>query len=321
MSSAQISFKKCIQLAVIAIAISLTCSVSLVQAQSDTDTVMCTQDAKQCPDGSWVSRHPPTCQFAACPEPEDDDGEIIVCTADVFICPDGSSVSRVLPTCEFEACPAYTTEGIKVYGQFTNIDHTNELINETQVANPEVKYIGRHFFQVLSVFPSQVTKLGAEETGDEKVQITSRMTGQTVTLTPVLSRMSEGNLGSLEQIPAHIVSISNDNRVVIVPVINAQTPYDSFFDKGYIYSFSWEYVFEDSSLNNSAFSTRFASISTSTWQSDLDNNQLINLLDYSILSREFLRVKPKYDADLNGDQRVDLRDYSIFIREYQYLNP
>jgi plastocyanin len=29
--------------------------------------VVCTQDAKQCPDGSYVSRIPPNCDFAACP--------------------------------------------------------------------------------------------------------------------------------------------------------------------------------------------------------------------------------------------------------------
>lgn len=29
--------------------------------------VVCTQDAKQCPDGSYVGRVPPTCAFAPCP--------------------------------------------------------------------------------------------------------------------------------------------------------------------------------------------------------------------------------------------------------------
>lgn len=31
------------------------------------DHVVCTQDAKLCPDGSYVSRQPPNCEFAACP--------------------------------------------------------------------------------------------------------------------------------------------------------------------------------------------------------------------------------------------------------------
>lgn len=29
--------------------------------------VFCTQDVKECPDGSYVSRVPPTCEFAPCP--------------------------------------------------------------------------------------------------------------------------------------------------------------------------------------------------------------------------------------------------------------
>ncbi|MBI4092305.1 MAG: hypothetical protein HY420_00075 [Candidatus Kerfeldbacteria bacterium] len=33
------------------------------------NTVACTQDAKLCPDGSYVGRVAPNCEFAACPEP------------------------------------------------------------------------------------------------------------------------------------------------------------------------------------------------------------------------------------------------------------
>lgn len=31
------------------------------------ETVMCTMDAKQCPDGSWVGRTGPKCEFSPCP--------------------------------------------------------------------------------------------------------------------------------------------------------------------------------------------------------------------------------------------------------------
>lgn len=31
------------------------------------EQAVCTQDVKQCPDGSYVSRQPPTCEFAKCP--------------------------------------------------------------------------------------------------------------------------------------------------------------------------------------------------------------------------------------------------------------
>lgn len=32
--------------------------------------VVCTQDAEMCPDGSYVGRTGPNCEFAACPIPE-----------------------------------------------------------------------------------------------------------------------------------------------------------------------------------------------------------------------------------------------------------
>ena len=35
-----------------------------------TNTVVCAQDAKQCPNGSYVSRKGPECEFAKCPEVE-----------------------------------------------------------------------------------------------------------------------------------------------------------------------------------------------------------------------------------------------------------
>jgi hypothetical protein len=44
--------------------------------------VACTMDAKLCPDGSYVGRVPPNCEFAQCPQPASstpifEDGTII----------------------------------------------------------------------------------------------------------------------------------------------------------------------------------------------------------------------------------------------------
>lgn len=36
---------------------------------SGEEAVYCTMDAKLCPDGSYVGRIPPDCEFAACPIP------------------------------------------------------------------------------------------------------------------------------------------------------------------------------------------------------------------------------------------------------------
>ena len=49
----------------------------LTKDRAETSTV-CTLDAKQCPDGSYVSRVGPSCEFAACPAGIGDDGESLV---------------------------------------------------------------------------------------------------------------------------------------------------------------------------------------------------------------------------------------------------
>lgn len=36
---------------------------------STNSPVACTMEAKLCPDGSYVGRQPPTCEFSPCPEP------------------------------------------------------------------------------------------------------------------------------------------------------------------------------------------------------------------------------------------------------------
>lgn len=85
----------------------------------------CTQEARACPDGSYVGRTGPNCEFAACPIPPGtmmEDGTIpdngsgqpsgptvpdknVFCTTEAKLCPDGSYVGRVPPTCDFAKCP------------------------------------------------------------------------------------------------------------------------------------------------------------------------------------------------------------------------
>ena len=90
------------------------------------DPVFCTQDVQECPDGSFVGRVGPQCEFAPCPVylkcntnddcdiPEhvcDPEQGICVdmnhgCPEDVRICFDGTTVQRVPPSCDFPECPA-----------------------------------------------------------------------------------------------------------------------------------------------------------------------------------------------------------------------
>jgi hypothetical protein len=82
------------------------------------DDVACTTDAKQCPDGSYVGRSGPNCEFAACPG-EDAGG---ACTQDALECPDGTFVSRTGPNCSFAACPVTGADGGYVCPRPGNID-------------------------------------------------------------------------------------------------------------------------------------------------------------------------------------------------------
>lgn len=80
---------------------------------SSTEPV-CTADAKECPDGSFVSREGPHCSFAACPAesepsrtspPRRTSPPKAGCTKEAKICPDGTTVGREGPDCEFAECP------------------------------------------------------------------------------------------------------------------------------------------------------------------------------------------------------------------------
>ena len=43
-------------------------SANPVTSPNDGGGIACTQEAKQCPDGSYVGRSGPRCEFAACPQ-------------------------------------------------------------------------------------------------------------------------------------------------------------------------------------------------------------------------------------------------------------
>jgi len=70
---------------------------------------ICTQDVKECPDGTYVSRRGFRCEFEACPEGNDNSsvgGVDVACSLDVMECSDGSFVSRDPNNeCDFENCP------------------------------------------------------------------------------------------------------------------------------------------------------------------------------------------------------------------------
>lgn len=70
--------------------------------------VVCTLEAKFCPDGSYVGRTGPHCEFAPCPSEaniKSGKNQQHACTLELRMCPDGSGVGRTGPNCEFTPCP------------------------------------------------------------------------------------------------------------------------------------------------------------------------------------------------------------------------
>ena len=69
--------------------------------------VACTLEAKICPDGSYVGRTGPNCEFEKCTVvKQTNKTEDVFCTMDAKICPDGSAVGRMpSKNCEFAPCP------------------------------------------------------------------------------------------------------------------------------------------------------------------------------------------------------------------------
>lgn len=65
--------------------------------------VACTMEVQECPDGSFVGRSGPSCEFEECPPP------MVACTMEVLACSDGSFVGRSGPNCDFEECPEGST--------------------------------------------------------------------------------------------------------------------------------------------------------------------------------------------------------------------
>lgn len=83
------------------------CAKPANSGQPPAGGVVCTMDAKLCPDGSSVGRTGPNCEFAACPAGQDapPPGQQ-ACTREAKVCPDGTAVGRTGPNCEFAPCPA-----------------------------------------------------------------------------------------------------------------------------------------------------------------------------------------------------------------------
>ncbi len=134
----------------------------LYEGMCKTVPVACTQDAKQCPDGTYVGRTGPNCEFKCPSTPSStipqtysqkcysgigtnlvevactaDDFKPGTCTADTSQCPDGTGmVGRSGPRCIF-VCPATQTTGASCASPFDRTAYpSNSLMNCCSIARP-----------------------------------------------------------------------------------------------------------------------------------------------------------------------------------------
>jgi len=106
--------KKIIVILAAIFSLSAGCQSAIVTQTPPVKPVACTMEAKQCPDGSYVSRSGPNCEFAACPESKATTTPTpppspVVCPQIAMACPDGSFVSPQGPNCKIPACPTLTS--------------------------------------------------------------------------------------------------------------------------------------------------------------------------------------------------------------------
>lgn len=118
-------------------------STNTATRSKNTNTVVCTLEAKLCPDGSFVGRSGPKCEFTECPTTNANSSEpsnsnsTPPCTADAVLCPDGTWVGRSGPKCEFTKCPTTNTNSTTNQNTNTSTDPTAGWKTYT---NTQLKY-------------------------------------------------------------------------------------------------------------------------------------------------------------------------------------
>lgn len=69
-------------------------------------------------------------------------------------------------------------------------------------------------------------------------------------------------------------------------------------------------------INSPTPTIMYCDTSIGSKPADFNNDGRVDLWDYSMLIREFLKVLPVYLADANCDHKVDLTDYSLLVRDF-----
>jgi hypothetical protein len=112
------------------------------QDTDQNDEVFCTQDVYQCPDGSYVGRIPPTCEYADCPE--SDEG--------------GVAVPSVIDVSHERAHAGFT-----VSGTVTNIGQsTGDADVVVTLFDNDQNELAKKTIRITSIQPNQIKSFTAE---------------------------------------------------------------------------------------------------------------------------------------------------------------
>ncbi len=216
----------------------------LLEKRSGNDPVFCPQDAKVCPDGSYVGREGPNCEFMACPQESAEgkfcggiaafpcpqgyecrlDGDYpdaggkcvmqssVSCAKDAKLCSDGSVVGRLGPACEFSVCPGgMTHEKIKI-----TMPEINDIITTPLEIAGEAR--GSWYFE--AVFPIVLL----DNAGTEIARTSARAQGDWMTedFVPFSARLEftrpAGETGAVVLQKDNPSGLSEHDESLVIPI-------------------------------------------------------------------------------------------------------
>lgn len=171
--------------------------------------------------------------------------------------------------------------------------------------------IGRTSFHLILEFPDTVT---LQDNG--VVEYFSKEAAKTMKVRPTLYRSSGTDIVSLVTSRANIAPLEvtltkESDKVILIRPKNMV-----LFKPGYYYGFISDVIYDQPGVSGMNFYTYFAAISTSGKVADLNNDGKVNIMDFTILSQEFMQNADQLQADINNDGKVNLMDYTLLSTDF-----
>jgi hypothetical protein len=202
---------------------------------------------------------------------------------------------------------AYDLDKSKAKSWFVTAE-SSTLLNP----NDGIKYLGRYEFKLQMEFPSPVTL-----NNDGTLEYFNHSAGRSVKEQPKLLISKDASISPaydnlLNAIPVKIVKLS-DTKIEITPGNTTK----SLFKPGYYYALISQSIYDTNlSVTGVNYTAYFRASSSSVYlTADLNNDQKVNILDYTILSSHFMETE-YFFADINLDGKVNLMDFTIMMGQF-----